>query len=183
MLNKSIFKGTGLTLLLVLVFSISVLAQTTGKISGVVKDKDTGEPLPGVNVVIKGTTTGASTNPSGEYFINNVGVGTYTLTINMLGYGPVEVQNVGVSAGLTTTINAELSSKAIELGKVTTVTAERPLVIKDQTSSIRVISNEELVSLPTRGYQAAAALQAGVVEDANRNIYIRGGGQTRSTGW
>ena len=175
MLNKPIFKAAGLTFLLVLVFSASVLAQTTGKIAGVIKDKDTGEPLPGVNVLIKGTTTGASTNPSGEYFINNVAVGTYILTINMLGYAPVEVQNVSVSAGLTTTINAELTSKAIELGKVITVTAERPLVIKDQTSSLRLITNEELVSLPTRGYQQVASLQAGVVEDANRNIYIRGG--------
>ena len=175
MLNKPILKAAGLTALLILILATSILAQTTGKIAGVIKDKDTGEPLPGVNVLIKGTTLGAATNPKGEYFVNNVGVGTYTLTVNMLGYAPVEVQNVSVSAGLTTTINVELTSKAIELGKVTTVTAERPLVIKDQTSSIRVISNEELVSLPTRGYRGAAALQAGVVEDANRNIYIRGG--------
>jgi outer membrane receptor protein involved in Fe transport len=175
LLNKLIFKTGVLVAFLIFVLAASLMAQTTGKIAGMVKDKDTGEPLPGVNILIKGTTMGAATNPQGEYFITNVPVGTYILLGTMLGYVPVEFENVKVSVDLTTTIDFELTTQAIELGKVITVTAERPLVIKDQTSSIRIVTNEEITSLPTRGYQQVASLQAGVVEDANRNIYIRGG--------
>jgi len=174
LLKKMIFKATGLTTLLVFILTASVLASTVGKISGVVKDKDTGEPLPGVNVLIKGTNMGAGSNPSGEYFINNVSVGTYILTVTMLGYAPVEVQNVRVSADLTTTINFEITSKAIELGKVITVTAERPLVIKDQTSSLRILTPEDIKTMPTRGYRDLTALQAGVAQDSG-GLYIRGG--------
>ncbi len=56
-------------LVLVLTMVPAVFAGTTGKIAGVVKDKQTGEPLPGVNVLIQGTTLGASTDIDGYYVV------------------------------------------------------------------------------------------------------------------
>ena len=57
----------------ILLFSCSLLmAATTGKIAGVVTDASTGEPLPGVNVMIQGTEWGAATSLDGHYFIINV---------------------------------------------------------------------------------------------------------------
>ena len=55
-----------------------VLAQTTGKIAGRVIDAATGESLPGVNVVIAGTTRGSTTDLDGYYFILSIKPGTYT---------------------------------------------------------------------------------------------------------
>ncbi|MGE5805540.1 MAG: carboxypeptidase-like regulatory domain-containing protein, partial [Ignavibacteria bacterium] len=57
----------------IFIFLISVLsifadvnfAGTTGKIAGKVTDKETGEPLPGVNIVVKGTTLGSTTDIEG----------------------------------------------------------------------------------------------------------------------
>ena len=49
-----------------------IIAGETGKIAGVVEDKQSGEPLLGVNVIIKGTTMGAATDEDGKYFIINV---------------------------------------------------------------------------------------------------------------
>ena len=50
----------------------SSFAGVTGKIAGVVTDSRTGEPLPGVNVIINATLMGASTDQDGFYAILNV---------------------------------------------------------------------------------------------------------------
>ena len=60
MLRKSVF------VLLMLVSPLAVLAQSTGKLAGVVTDAETGEPLPGVNVVLEGTTLGTATDIDGD---------------------------------------------------------------------------------------------------------------------
>ena len=55
--------------LVVLFFSNSVFAGTTGKLSGSVTNKETGEPLIGANVMVEGTVLGAATDIEGNYFI------------------------------------------------------------------------------------------------------------------
>ena len=54
--------------LLVLLASQVVQAGTAGKIAGVIKDTESGIPLPGASVIIKGTSIGTSTDEDGEYF-------------------------------------------------------------------------------------------------------------------
>jgi outer membrane receptor protein involved in Fe transport len=168
--------------LMALVFASSVQAGTVGKISGVVKDKDTGDLLPGASIQIVGTTMGASTNTKGEYFILNVPPGSYTLKTTLIGYAPMEVQNVDVTIDLTTFLDFSLTSQAIELGKGVTVVAERPILIKDQTASIRVVEANELQNMPTRGYQEAVSLQSGIVSYTdNPNVRLRGDREDTNT--
>lgn len=52
--------------LLFLFIPFFVFAGTTGKLSGTIKDKQTGEPLIGANIIIEGTNFGAATNVNGE---------------------------------------------------------------------------------------------------------------------
>ncbi len=118
-------------------------AGTTGKIAGVVKDKSTGEPIPGANVIIEGTTLGASTDSQGRYFILNVPPGEYTLRVTFIGYKAVRKQNVRVSVDLTTEINFEMESTVLEAEEVVVV-AERPLVEKTLTATASKYSAEEL---------------------------------------
>ena len=66
-------------------------AGTTGKVAGKVLDAQTGEPLVGVNVLLVGTTLGASSDIDGEYFILNIPPGTYAVKASAVGYGPVTV--------------------------------------------------------------------------------------------
>ncbi|MBD3223923.1 MAG: TonB-dependent receptor, partial [Caldithrix sp.] len=104
-----------LPLILFLVFTCSSLyAGVTGKIAGVVTDKTTGEPLPGVNIIIDGTTMGASTDESGYYVILNVPPGTYTLKAMYVGYTNVIVEEVKVSVDLTTRMNFEMGQTTLE---------------------------------------------------------------------
>jgi outer membrane receptor protein involved in Fe transport len=159
-----------------------VVAGTTGKIAGKVINEETGEMLPGVAVSIVGTRLGALTNEDGEYFILNVPVGMYTLRASLIGFAPVEVVNLDVSVDLTTYNDFTLSKKALDLGKTIVVTAERPLVIRDKTASIRLVEAEEIQNMPTRGYQDIVGLQAGVVRFRdNPNIRNRGDRENTNT--
>lgn len=151
----------------VLLVAVSAWGQTTGKIAGKVIDKDTGEPLPGVNVIIVGTTVGAATNIQGEFFIINVPPGIYTLRATLIGYGPVEVKNVTVSIELTTTVNFSLSTQTIEMGTIT-VEAARPIIEKDVTSSRTTIAPSQITDSAVDGIVAAANRTAGSVAGSFR---------------
>jgi len=155
------FKKLSVILLIALLAGVA-LAGTTGKIAGVVTDEQTGEPLPGVNVVIAGTNIGAASNIEGKFFIINVPPGKHTLKVNLIGYRPLEVQNVDVSIDLTTDLALELSTKAIDVGAIV-VEAERPIIEKDVTSTRLRITPDEITSSVVSGILNRAAVNAGSV--------------------
>jgi outer membrane receptor protein involved in Fe transport len=140
----------------------SAWAGTTGKIAGMVLDRDSGEPLPGVSILIEGTTTGAATNIQGEFFIINVPPGEYDLRATLVGYGPVEVEKVKVSIDLTTTVDFDLSTQTIDMGTIT-VEAERPLIEKDITSSRTMIAPMQITDSAIDGIANAVGFTAGSV--------------------
>lgn len=74
-----------LTVISILLFTFQ-LAYSQGSVTGTVTDARTGEPLPGVSVVISEIQRGAPTNFDGEYQIPDVPSGTYTLTVSYIGY-------------------------------------------------------------------------------------------------
>jgi hypothetical protein len=150
-----------------------LLAGTTGKIRGKVIDRETKEPLPGANVVIEGTTLGASADLNGQFVILNVPVGGYTLRCAFIGYRAVTVSGVRVSVDLTTEINFDMPAEAVEVGEISIV-AERPLVQKNATNSQTVRTAEDIQNLPIRSYAQIVNLAAGAVNDGT-NTYIRGG--------
>ncbi len=145
----------------------AVLAGTTGKISGVVRERGKG-PLPGVTVIVEGTRFGAIADDQGRYTIINVPAGTYTVRGRIVGYADYIVNDVDVQPDFTTDINLDLAPDAIQQTPVI-VEAGRPLIQKDATGTTRFLSSEDIQNLPTRGYRDAAALQTGIV-NFQRNI-------------
>jgi hypothetical protein len=170
--KKTIYKSVLVFFLSLALLLILPLAQgkqllwagVTGKIAGIVKDKDTGEPLPGVTVVILGTTMGAAANEKGEYFILNVPPGVYKLKASLIGYTPVEVEQVKVSLDLTTTIDFQLTAKAVEVGGIT-VTAERPIIEPDLTSTAHIVTSIDVIHRPVINSDGIIYRTPGVVFD------------------
>jgi outer membrane receptor protein involved in Fe transport len=157
-----------LILLLFICASLS-FAQTTGKISGKITDAKEGEPLPGVNVVIEGTNYGAASDANGNYFIINIPPGTYRLRASIIGYESVVMQNLIVSVNRTTTADFKMNETVIQ-GEEVVVTVPRIQTKKDQTSSIRNITSDEISQLPVESLEAVVSVQAGVVKG-----HFRGG--------
>ncbi len=150
-------------------------AGTKGKIAGKVVDAQTKSPLPGVNVIIEGTTMGAATNLKGEYFILNIPPGTYTVRAEMIGYIPVRKKQVRVGIDQTTIVNFELNSTVIQAAHAVTVVAQRPAVQKDMTYSMAAVSSDQIKSLPAQEMSDVLQIQAGLVKDSFGGLHIRGG--------
>jgi outer membrane receptor protein involved in Fe transport len=159
----------------------AVYAGTTGKISGVMTDAATGESLVGVTVVVKGTTLGAASDLDGNYVILNVPPAEYTLLVSMIGYQQVQLQAVHVSIDLTTSINVKLQPTSIEL-EARVITAEKPLVTKDNTGSLSTVSADQIKSMPVQSVSDILRLDAGIVE-ARGSLHIRGGRSGELSYW
>ena len=165
-----------LSLILYLTFlPIIAFGGTTGKIDGTITDAATGEALPGVNVVLDGTTMGAATDLNGYYFVLNVSPGTYSLKVLMIGYQVQTIQNVKVSVDMTTNIDLKLSETVLDAGTEVTIVAERPIVQKDMTSSLSAVGADEIESMPVQEVADILELQAGLVRDGVGGIHVRGG--------
>ncbi len=160
-----LFKGVLFTFIIVGV----LFGGTAGKITGVVKDLKTGEPLIGANVIIDGTSMGAATDGEGYYVIMNVDPGTYSITASYVGYAKIAKQGVFVEIDLTTTVNYEMAPQAFQ-GETVTVIAKRPVVQKDVSGSKVSVSADEIKKLAASTVGEIVSTKAGVTS----SMSIRG---------
>jgi len=158
-------------LMLSLLWVQSLLAGTTGKISGYVTDKSTGEPLVGANVSIVGTTMGAAADQNGSYTILYVPPGKYTVQASVIGYTRLSYSDVRVQIDLTRRLDFALEMETLA-GEEVVVVAEKRVVQEDVATSVVSLSNEELAVLPFSAVEDVVGLQAGV----ENGLEIRGGG-------
>jgi len=168
------FLKTGFVLFLVLLTTGNSFAGVTGKLTGKVIDKESGEALPGVNITVKGTTEGAATDINGNYMILNLKPGTYTIVASMVGYAKQNIENVVIRANLTTAVNIALSQTTVKLKNIV-VKARQTLIRKDETSKTAIVNSKSFSNLPVINMQDVVALQAGFTKEANGDIHARGG--------
>jgi len=160
-------------ILFVIIIPGTILSQTTGKIAGRVLDNKTGLPLPGAQVMITARwigdeevkldeILGTATDLDGDFFIINVSPGDYTILVQMMGYSTMKYTNVSVSVNRTLSITANLDPTVLA-GEEVIVTARAVEIKKDQTSSIRNISSQDIEKLPVESLDQVVAMQPGVV--------------------
>ncbi|OGG44397.1 MAG: hypothetical protein A3F84_00800 [Candidatus Handelsmanbacteria bacterium RIFCSPLOWO2_12_FULL_64_10] len=183
MKRKLLFGFAVLAVVLTLPLS-GAFAGTTGKIAGRIMD-DKGASLPGASVVIEGAKRGAVTDKDGFYTILSVEPGNYSLTASLVGYGKVTKRGVNVIVDYTAKVDFRLKEEAIQAAEVV-VTAERPAVEPDKTSTKHVLSEDEIRQAPiVKTTGEFVSLQPGVDQagtfsirgsDINRGARPEGGG-------
>ena len=136
---------------------LGVLYGANGKITGNIVNKETGEPLPGVNVVVEGIALGAATDVNGDYFIINIPPGDYTLQVSYIGYATQRVQNLRVNIDQTTFQNITMTAEVLE-GEEVIVMADRPMVQKDLTSSQKITTGAEMKEMPVESFLGVLTL-------------------------
>jgi TonB-linked SusC/RagA family outer membrane protein len=154
---------------------LTALAQVKG-VHGIVKDA-TGEPLIGVNVLVKGTTNGSITGIDGDYTLTNVKASD-VLVISYIGYLTQEVK-----VGNQTAINVTLKEDTKTLEEVVVI-GYGSVKKKDLTGSVATVSSETLTAVPVASATEAlqgkmAGVQITTTEgspDAEMKIRVRGGG-------
>jgi hypothetical protein len=170
-----------LNLLIALLFCGMLLAQEskrTGTIVGTVVDRSTTEPLAGANVLLVGTTYGASTDGEGKFVVRGVPVGTYALRISILGYAPFTMSDIVVSTAKPTEIVVPLLEQNVLVDSVQ-VTASYFQNLPETPVSTFSQSNEEIRRLPggLEDVVRAISILPGVAQvQAGRNdLIVRGG--------
>ncbi|MDP2577092.1 MAG: carboxypeptidase-like regulatory domain-containing protein, partial [Candidatus Palauibacterales bacterium] len=99
------FKLAFATLAFVAVAAAPLGAQiTSGKLTGVVTDAQTGEALAGAQIYIDGTGLGSLSAENGRYFLIHVPPGTYSVVTELIGYQTVRSENVTVLINATYTL-------------------------------------------------------------------------------
>jgi outer membrane receptor protein involved in Fe transport len=146
----------------------------TGKLTGLVKDSETGDPLIGCNIILEGTYTGTSSNEKGEFTILNIPPNNYTVRFEMIGYKKLLHQGALISSDKTTYVEANMESSVIS-GEEVVVLAERKLIQFDVTQSEAIITSDELEGMPVTEVSEVLRLQGGVTVDAGGGIHMRGG--------
>lgn len=139
-----------LVFLFIALLSISVYAQNTS-IKGKILDKEFNlEPLPFANVLLKGTSIGATTDFEGQYELLNVEPGNYTLIVSYVGYETIEIPVEAVE-GKSTILDLQLSSSSQMLDQVIIRTAQRTNTtasviesVKNAKSVVNAISAEQM---------------------------------------
>ncbi|MEK6756957.1 MAG: TonB-dependent receptor, partial [Bacteroidota bacterium] len=96
-----------------------------------------------------------------------------TVRVTYIGYAPFGISNIRVSSNTTTTQDFELTSSAVQVQGVEVV-AERPLIQRNTTNTVRLTTQENIQALPFRGVENILALQAGVAQQDGK-LYVRGG--------
>lgn len=167
--------------------AIDASAQV-GKISGRVLDAQTGEPLPGTNVIITERwiggqpvaapeTIGAAADPDGYFDILNVAPGTYNVRASLVGYTSQVQSEVRVNSGLTTTIDFNLADATIEADEVVVV-AERDVIRPDISGTVEYISPTRVTESPTTRVDEFIGMIKGVELQSTAEgtgLSIRGG--------
>ena len=133
--NKLYMKKFKLLLIgILLSTSFTMFAQQT--VNGVVTEKATGEPLPGVSVVVKGTTRGAETDFDGQFSLEKVNTGD-VLVFRYLGFADKEV-----TIGSNFNIKVELNESAEALDEIVVV-GYGTTTVKDATGSVESITAKD----------------------------------------
>jgi len=148
-----------------------------GKIRGKVIDKETQRPLIGANILVENYNIGAATDTSGDYKIDNMPVGSFTLRFSYVGYASIYEPDIIVRSDRITFVDAELEETAIEGNQVIVKDNYFTDIEIEQTSTSK-FSTEEIRRAATIGGDISRIIN-GLPSLSNdndvNNIIARGG--------
>ncbi len=107
------------------IIALHVQAHNAGNVTGTVTDLKNGNPLIGVNVQIKSSLIGTTTDINGSFTLKNIQIGTYDIIFSFIGYQTV-IQKVEIKENRTDTLKIQLEESVTSIGEVA-VLGMRPI--------------------------------------------------------
>ncbi|TVP54719.1 MAG: TonB-dependent receptor [Gemmatimonadales bacterium] len=165
-------------------------AQTpeTGRITGQVIDLESGQPLPGAQILVDGSGSGILAGVSGRFQLDAVPAGTRVLRVQYLGYRPAQLESVEVRAGETTRIEIRLERAAIEVEGISVVAQREGGTVATALNAQRTasgvmnsISAEQIARSPDGDAAAAVKRVSGVTVQDGKYVFVRGLGERYTT--
>ena len=175
-LNFKIMRSLFLIILAQLTFLFS---SSMGSITGSVIDANTHQPLPGANVILIDTDLGIASDIEGKFKLGNIPVGSYSISVSMIGYESQSRANINIYSDRKTPLNFYLDNVILEADAIK-VTAGFFEKAKDGIVSTQTIGIQEIRSDPIGSYDIQMMVHSlpSVVTatDQNNEIIVRGGG-------
>jgi hypothetical protein len=162
-----------LTLAAVAALCVPALAYAQASINGVVKDSS-GAVLPGVTVeaaspVLIEKVRSAVTDSSGQYHVENLRPGPYSVTFTLTGFSTIKREGIELTGSFTATVNADMKVGAV--AETIVVTGETPVVDVVNAKQQQTVSGETLESIPTaRLYHSIATLVPGISVSGSQDV-------------
>jgi len=164
------------TILIIFIFTIVLNAQT-GSITGRVTE-NARSGIPGVNILVEGTTLGAVSDEEGKYSIRSIPSGTYRIRFSSVGYETRSL-DANISQGKTLQLDVRLNSTVIEVEEVQ-VLGQSSQAQSDTRVSVIDLKPENARILPGAVQDVLRTLQSlpGVLapSDFTSQLVIRGSG-------
>lgn len=152
---------------------------TVGSVDGTVTDKYTHQPLFAADVIVAGTGLGGITDRDGRFTIGDVPAGSHRVTVSMMGYEVVAVDDVEIRDGSATTMRFELPPRVLDIGLDVLVEASHFHKNSEKPTSFRTLSPQEMRYSPGAMEDVFRVLQSmpGVspADMTNSNLIVRGG--------
>jgi len=151
---------------LMIIVPVQLSAQSRGIVKGRLTDSQSGKPMMYASVALQGTTIGGVTDDNGNYQLNNIKPGTYTLFFSYIGYKEIE-QQVTITGGEISVVDASLMVESImgEEAVVTAMARGQSAAINQQVNSntiVNVVSKEKIMELPDQNAAETVARLPGV---------------------
>ena len=165
-------------LLLATLFCFGFTQAQKGKVAGNLIDGEFVEPLAFGNVLVKGTTTGTTSDFDGKYELQ-LDPGTYTLVFSFVGYNTQEIVDVVIKPGEVTTLDVTLETNSLDTIVLTTSVKRNSesAVLNLQKKSVTLLDGLSAESIKSSGAgNVAAAVKSvpGVSIQGGKYVYVRG---------
>ncbi|WBO85508.1 TonB-dependent receptor [Hymenobacter yonginensis] len=174
-----------LSIVFLLLLQLPGLAQSTGVLSGTIRDRATQQLLPGVTVALEGTSLGTASDEQGRFRLADIPTGSYNVRVSFVGYEPLLRANVVITSGNANIVSLQLAPAAQALGEVQ-VTASRAIRVATAETplSVQRLNVEEIKSNPGGNFDISKVVQVlpgvggggtGGTAGFRNDIIIRGG--------
>lgn len=144
----------------------------TGVLKGRITDATSGKPLDYAGVQLVGSYFGANSDADGNYKIEKIKPGDYSIKVMYVGYVEQIITGVTIKANEETTLNVKMESQSHSF-EVVTVTGRRSVVNLDDASSSVKVGQNDIKDMNVRDVQEVVGLQVGVSKTAD-GLQIRG---------
>ena len=155
-------------------------AQNSGSIKGKVIDKNTNEPLPYVNIILKDNdkiVTGSVTTDDGNFTINKLALQKYTVEIQFIGYTTV-VRNIDLTSDANQTLGTiAILEDVAQLNDVEVVAEQSQMVQKIDRKVINV--GKDLIASGTTASEIMNNIPTVSIDPQTKEISMRGNSNVR----
>ncbi|OGC09231.1 hypothetical protein A2V82_10950 [candidate division KSB1 bacterium RBG_16_48_16] len=130
------------SLVLYFVFPLALFASEIS-ITGTVQDAVTGEALPRANIIIEGTSTGTAANDRGQFVLENLSPGRYTVIAQMIGY-EVGVQRIDVTTDKKLHLDFKLRESFFQTKQIVVTATRTQKLLENVPVATELITNSEI---------------------------------------